>query len=167
MGSDVDGKEGRKWCNKTVDVNLRDEWLADLNSMRTLELRSICEGHVASVDPWSRNAHINAAVREDREHFFHRQWDELQDPLGRLLAGCFCRGDARVHVSAEREIELNPNLSCLSFPQRFFITAEKRYARKRKRIDGETLAWLENTVSAFMTLDKGLSALYVERTTGF
>lgn len=71
-----------------------------------------------------------------------------------------------MNVSAEREIELNPTLSCLRFPQRFFITAEKRYARKRKRIDDETLAWLEDTVSAFMTLDKGLSTFYEERCGG-
>jgi hypothetical protein len=159
LDTDAHGKQERMWRNITVDANLREEWLVDLNGMRALELRSICEGHVARVDPLSRNAHINAAIREPLQPYFHRHWDDLQEPIGRLVATCFCRNDARVSVRAERELSLRPGSPHIHVWQELFFSATKRYARARKAIDEETVLWLENTVAAFMTLDAGLSAL--------
>jgi len=144
----------------TVDANLRDEWLADLNSMRALELRSVCEGHVARVDPLSRNAHVTAAVREPLQPFFHRHWDDLQEPISRLVAASFCRDDARVSVTATRELSLRPGSPHVEVRQELFFEATKRHARRRKEIDEETVLWLEGTVAAFMALDEGLRALY-------
>lgn len=159
LGTDTGGKRERRWRDFTVDVNLRDQWLVDLNRMRTLELRSICEGHVARVDPLSRNAHITAAVREHQQPFFHRHWDDLQEPISRLVAACFCRDDARVSVTATRELSLRPGSPHVAVWQGLFFEATKRYARKSREIDGETVLWLESTVVAFMALDEGLSAL--------
>jgi hypothetical protein len=162
LDNDVSGKQERRWRNLTVDANLRDEWLTDLNSMRVLELRSICEGHVARVDPLSRNAHITAVVHDSLQPFFHRHWDELREPISGLLAVCFCRDDARVSAEATRELTLNPG-SHVHAREALFISAAKRHARKRKLIDEETILWLERTVAAFVAIDEGLHALYGSR----
>ncbi len=166
MGSDSSGKQERRWGNMTVDANLRDEWLADLNTMRVLELRSICEGHVARVDPLSRNAHITAVVHESLQPFFHGHWDELREPISGLLAACFCRDDARVSLTATREMALRPGSSHIDVRDALFIEATKRHARRRREIDEETVLWLERTVAAFMALDEGLLALYEQGTGG-
>ena len=163
--SDGSAKQERRWRKMTVDANLRDEWLVDLNRMRALELRSICEGHVARVDPLSRNAHITAVVHESLQPFFHRHWDDLREPVGGLLAACFCRDDARVRVEATRELTLNPG-SHVHARDALFVEATKRHARRRKEIDEETLLWLERTVAAFMALDAGLLALCERRGSG-
>jgi len=160
LSSDGNAKQERKWRNRTVDANLRDEWLADLNRMRALELRSICEGHVARVDPLERNAHITAVIRDELQPFFHRHWHELQEPISGLLAACFCRDDARISVEATRELALKPGSPHVHARQALFIEATKRHARRRREIDEETVLWLERTVAAFMALDAGLRALY-------
>ena len=36
----------RIWRNHYVDINLKDEWLEHLNSLKVFKLISICEGHV-------------------------------------------------------------------------------------------------------------------------
>jgi hypothetical protein len=159
LGSEVSGKQERRWRNMTVDANLRDEWLVDLNRMCILELRSICEGHVARVDPLSRNAHITTVVNESLQPFFHRHWDELRESISGLLGTCFCRDDARVRVEATRELTLNPG-SQVHAREALFIEATKRHARRRREIDDETVLWLERTVAVFLALDEGLLALY-------
>jgi hypothetical protein len=162
MPTDTNRKPERAWRRTTVDANLRDEWLEQLNSMRALELRSICEGHIASVDELCRNAGITARVRDDLEPFFHRHWHELEEPISRMLEAAFCRDDARIRVEATRELTLNPG-GRVRTRQALFIWAAKRHARKRREIDPETLVWLENAVAAFMALDAGFLALYERR----
>ena len=152
-------KQEREWRGHRVDINLRDEWLEKLNAMGVLELRSVCEGHTRDEDPLSRNAHITAVIRDCQQVFFHRNWEELRDVIAGLLGECFCRNDARVKLEAKRRMSLTPSSEYIDFHQTIFVSATKRHARERKRIDEETLAWLENAVGAFMQLDVGLLAL--------
>lgn len=104
LGNENSEKLQRSWGEHRVDFNLRDEWLEHLNRMQILELRSICEGHIERVDPFSRNALILAAVSDRYQVFFHQHWDELIQPVSDLITACFDRDDARVCYSASREI---------------------------------------------------------------
>jgi len=156
------GKLQRIWGKHSVDVNLRDEWLELLNQMRILELCAICEGHIARIDPISRNAEVIARIREHYQLFFHQHWDELLQPVSDLLWTCFDRKDARINFSATREISLWPEHKYSpATSDRIFLHATKRHARKKLEFDEETGIWFENTVTAFMLIDAALYAHYL------
>ncbi|MFA6930314.1 MAG: hypothetical protein WCT05_08305 [Lentisphaeria bacterium] len=161
LDNDNSVKLERSWGDYMVDFNLHDEWLEILNRMQILELCNICEGHLARVDPLSRNALIIARVSDRYQVFFHQHWDELSKPVSDLIKACFNRNDARVCYSALREISLRPGEQYYPIPfDRIFLKVEKRHARQKLEFDKETVLWFEHTIAAFWIFDTNLSVYY-------
>jgi len=155
------GKLSRTWGKFEVDYNLEDSWLMALNQLYVLDLRNICEGHLAKVDPDSRRANITVVVYEAYQELFLRHWNEIQEPVIAALQSCFNTENYYLRYIAERQLFLTPGkkLHIDRFTS-LFIQADKRHARKKAEFDQETRQWFESSVDAFQRFDYMMLGFY-------
>ena len=72
----------RPWRDWVVDINLDDRWLERLNNLETLDLVSICEGHLdAKPTSVKRNPRIILMPKKDFIRPFTEQWYDLKEAL--------------------------------------------------------------------------------------
>jgi hypothetical protein len=91
----------RRWRNFCVDKNLKDDWLERLNSLRSFDLISICEGHPDEPSyPHRRLPHINLRLKDGLAELLLPSWISEKFNFGSVLARSFTNG----HTSAQFEL---------------------------------------------------------------
>jgi len=72
----------RPWRDWAVDRNLDDQWLERLNNLETLDLVSICEGHIdARPTSARRSPRVALMLKKDYMRPLTEQWYDLKEDL--------------------------------------------------------------------------------------
>lgn len=132
----VNSETNDGWC---VDAHLTDFWLVSLNRLKTLALKSICEGH------------LGATGSSQQDHPFLRFRLRSQFiPILRANADDFSRF---IHASIQSSItnvrsgwwELEPDV--------FFIDLDSKEKRKSKEMESWVADWFNDALLRLQIVD--------------
>jgi len=147
----------RQWNDFCVDKNLKDDWLVRLNSLKCLQLISICEGHLVQKARSSRTfPHIKLRAQELLLSGIAGRWDHLRPVISNELHNRFQDGDTYL----ELELMFRFRWSRGRFPYRenFTVRIHSQRARTSREMDTLTDTWFEQTIHRIEELDNLLFA---------
>lgn len=141
----------RKWREYSVDKNLRDDWLERINSLKILEVLSICEGHYTfdQTHSW-----IKFCVKDDfYEKFVNYFQDEivLLDTLNNYISSEICYYCEIIKgISNDTK---SSNFGIIKEVKMSFVSNRPRMSADFTDID---FSWFENTVLTVEKIDGAL-----------
>ena len=142
----------REWGGRCVDRNLTDAWLERLNTLHSLSLMGICEGHAdASSGSSGRFPHINLRLKEELLPGIARRWEELRVAVLDEVSRLFQHGDT--HVNLELKFRLRLGLSRLVYQQDLTMRIRASQPRTSQEMTPDARDWFERTVSCIERLD--------------
>ena len=152
----------RPWLDWAVDRNLDDQWLERLNNLETLNLVSICEGHL-DVKPTSikRRPYIVLSPKNDFMMPLTVRWYELKEALAveieRIWPG--------ENTSVEFEIQhrLLKDEDGLADIEGIVIRITSVRKRDMMIISVWIQKWFRQTISKIETFDRFLKTLMTQR----
>lgn len=145
----------RQWRDRNVDKNLEDAWLEALNSMESLTLISICEGHLTARPRTGRRyPHINLRLKQERLSHVVTNWNSVQA----AIEACFSKHtDELQDVSADTELKRRSRVARNGEIVReddFVVHLRSRVPRTTEDVEESMISWFERMVQFAQTLDR-------------
>ncbi len=143
----------RVWKGFHVDRNLQDDWLESLNSLKTLRLISICEGHAYNHNRalFRSRPHINLRLKAAYLPLLPNEFDaisyDLQDKLIQLF------GSHNTSATCEYRISLNSSSARQIIRRDLVVRIVAPIIRTSDEIDQEITGWFEKIIPAIQQLD--------------
>jgi hypothetical protein len=135
-----------------VDKNLKDDWLVRLNSLKCLQLISMCEGHSDQKTGSTKTfPHIKLRLQEQFLSSIASHWDQLRPVLSHELHRLFHPTDEYL----ELELKFRFRWGRARFPYRENLTVRihNRQSRTSEEMDARAYEWFEQTVNRIEKLD--------------
>ena len=149
----------REWNGFCVDKNLQDDWLARLNNLRTLDLISVCEGHLIRHSEPSRTApHIKFRLKEHLLPGVAKCWDQHKMVIVSEVSGLFQTGDTYVNV--ELKFKLRSGTGRLIYQEDLIVRVHSQQVRSSEEIDAGTCSLFQQSVSRIEELDRLIAQLW-------
>jgi hypothetical protein len=147
----------RVWRDFCIDKNLQDGWLEHLNSLKTLNLVGICEGHPdrAPGAP-GRFPQINLRLKELLLPGIAGHWDDLRSAMLNETAKLFQSGDADVRI--ELKFWLRAGRGKLIYQEDLTVRVRSYRTRDTAEMDAETCGWFERAVDRIDKIDRAVLA---------
>jgi len=143
----------RVWRDLCVDRNLQDDWLDHLNSLKTLNLVGICEGH-PSRPPGTpgRFPHINLRMKESFLPGIAGHWENLRSAMLNEASRLFQLGDTDVRI--ELKFWLRAGRGKLIYQEDLTVRVRSYWTRDTVEMDAETCRWFERAVDRIDKIDR-------------
>jgi hypothetical protein len=143
----------RVWRDLCVDRNLQDDWLEQLNSLQTLNLVGICEGH-PDRPPGApgRFPQINLRLKESVLPGIAGHWADLRSAMLSEASRLFPTGDSDVRI--ELKFWLRAGRGKLVYQEDLTVRVRSYRIRDTAEMDAETCAWFERAVDRIDKIDK-------------
>ena len=149
----------RPWRNLAVDRNLDDRWLEHLNNLKTLDLISICEGHldVKSTSVRRRPSAIFSLKKAYVKPFTIR-WYDLKGALAAEIESIWKSEDTTVEIDIQQQIVRYDDEDVGDREEIIF-----RFFSRRKRDADDFHEWIEkwflDAISRIERFDRFLERL--------
>lgn len=143
----------RVWRDLCVDRNLRDDWLEHLNSLETLNLVGICEGHPGR-PPGApgRYPQINLRLKESILPGIAGHWEDLRSAMLNEASKLFLLGDTDVRI--ELKFWLRAGRGRLIYQEDLTMRLRGYKTRETVEMDAETCGWFERAVDRIAKVDQ-------------
>lgn len=138
----------RLWNDRCVDKELKDEWLTALNAFKTIDLISICQGHVIERTNRIGNPHINIRIKS----YFTADFKKNIDNPSLAMRVARLPDDTSWKYSYTYTEQINngrPNMTS-KIVFRFIRHGERNTAG----MDKESTQWFERMISSISVLDE-------------
>ncbi|MBU2444063.1 MAG: hypothetical protein KJ666_00625 [Bacteroidetes bacterium] len=148
----------RLWKRYRVDKNLKDEWLEKLNSFRTLELISICEGHAdAKPNSLRQYSHVHFDLSKKLFSYFDSTNKNWKNIIKNKIDTIFDIPNNSLNFSHNFSIRKFDHTSAKDS----VILFKLRHSKKRESLDLDlkTTEWFENVIIHCQSFDNYLSKL--------
>jgi hypothetical protein len=147
----------RAWRDLCVDRNLQDDWLEQLNSLRTLNLVGICEGH-PDRPPGApgRFPQINLRLKESVLPGIAGHWEDLRSAMLNEASKLFLLGDTDVRI--ELKFWLRAGRGKLIYQEDLTMRLRSYEARDTAEMDAETSEWFKRAVRRIAKIDETVLA---------
>ena len=142
------------WRDFCVDRNLEDEWLEQLNSLKTLNLVGICEGHPRPPGTPGRFSQINLRLRESFLPGIAAHWEDLRSAMLNEASKLFQLGDTDVRI--ELKFWLRAGRGKLIYQEDLTVRVRSYRTRDAVEMDAETCAWFERAVERIYKIDQAV-----------
>lgn len=142
----------RVWRDLCVDKNLQDGWLERLNSLQTLNLAGICEGHPdRSPGAPGRFPQINLRLKEAFLPGIAGHWEDLRSAMLNEASKLFQLGDTDVRI--ELKFWLRAGRGKLIYQEDLMVRVRSYQTRDAAEMDIETSGWFERAVERIHEID--------------
>lgn len=142
----------RMWRDFCVDRNLEDEWLEQLNSLKTLNLVGICEGHPRPPGTPGRFPQMNLRLKESFLPGIAAHWAELRSAMLNEASRLFQLGDTDVRI--ELKFWLRAGRGRLIYQEDLTVRLRSYRAREAVDMDAEAHGWFERAVDRIEKIDQ-------------
>ncbi len=142
----------RLWRNQFVDKNLKDEWLEQLNNLKTLNLISICEGHPGS--PRNDRPRMNLRIKDELLGYIADEWQKLKPVFKEAIDRCFPYEDTNPSVELRRRIQ--PREKDALPDDDIIIYINSQILRDTDEPVELTNNWFERTIAAVAIFDESI-----------
>jgi hypothetical protein len=142
----------RVWRDFCVDRDLEDEWLEQLNSLKTLNLVGICEGHSRLPGTPGRFPQINLRLKESFLPGIAAHWAELRSAMLNEASKLFQLGDTDVRI--ELKFWFRAGRGKLVYQEDLTVRMRSYSPRDTAEMDAETYGWFERAVDRVERLDQ-------------
>ncbi len=143
----------RLWRDYCVDKNLDNVWLERLNSLKSFNLVSICEGHYKQYkNPSGKYPHINLRLKEQYLPGFAKEWEDLRPAVLNEVHKLFQKGDT--YFNLELKHKLRAGIGRLVYQEELTMKMRCYHARVSEDLDLESSVWFENSVERIECLDE-------------
>jgi len=152
----------RPWRDWAVDRNLDDQWLERLNNLETLNLVSICEGHI-DARPTSARRSPRIALMLKKAHMrpLTEQWYELKESLAREIERVWSNKETIIEFEIQHRLVKDEE--ALADIEGIIM----RIASVRKRdmmiISVWIQKWFRKNISKIETFDQFMKILMTQR----
>jgi len=146
-----EARSGRKfWREHEVDINLDEEWLEKLNSLKCFSLCSICEGHYHSEKPGYliNFPHVRVKFNPRKGFNISELFKRKGQKLKRILKECF----NEKYIIGEFYYGFEVSIS--SYSDDFFLSCRSQFPRTSEKPDKKLNEFYEKSVSGIIKLDK-------------
>jgi hypothetical protein len=156
-------REGeRLWNDHNVDKNLADAWLDALNSLRTYNLISICEGHIdGGRGPNSTRPHLNLRIKENFLPIFVKEFDSISNELHTKMVELF--GEDDTNADLEFKVKLTSSRVRQEIRRDLAFHAEARFSRQSIEMEQDVVVWFNKTIKKIRMFDDVTQSLLAER----
>ncbi len=145
-------EEERAWNNHNVDMNLNDAWLEALNSLRTYNLISICEGHVSGGRGIGHSRpHINLRIKEQYIPLLVRKIDDVSNDMQLRLVELFGYDDTIAEM--KYTIKFTSSRRRQNIERDLVVSINFNISRQTQEIDTETRKWFEKIINNIRKYD--------------
>jgi len=146
----------KSWNKRCVDKNLKEEWLQRLNSLNTLDLISVCEGHPEREG--CTKPHLKFKLRAELTPVAMQRFAEHSINLE-----MFSRFN---HKDTESKCELKRTFRTarkgFNYREDIMVRITCRCPRTSEKIDEKTINWFERNVVRVEELDGFIVGLFKE-----
>jgi hypothetical protein len=143
------------WRDFCVDKNLQDGWLERLNSLKTLNLAGICEGHPGRAPGApGRFPQINLRLKESFLPGIAGHWEDLRAAMLNEASKLFQLGDTDVRI--ELKFWLRAGRGKLIYQEDLIVRARSYRTRDTAEMDTETNGWFERAVERIDKIDQAI-----------
>ena len=98
----------RPWLDWAVDRNLDDQWLERLNNLETLNLVSICEGHIdARPTSARRSPRIALMLKKAYMRPLTEQWYDLKEDLATSIENIWPDEETIIEFEIQHRLIIN------------------------------------------------------------
>lgn len=98
----------RPWLDWAVDRNLDDQWLERLNNLETLNLVSICEGHIdARPTSARRSPRIALMLKKAYMRLLTEQWYDLKEDLAASIGKIWPDEETIIEFEIQHRLVIN------------------------------------------------------------
>ena len=147
----------RPWRDFCVDKNLQDDWLERLNSLTTLNLVGICEGHPDRAPGSSgRLPHIHLRLKESVLPGLADHWRDLRSAMLNEASRLFLLGDTDVRI--ELKFWLRAGRGKLIYQEDLTMRLRPYQPRNSVEMDVETHGWFERAIDRIAQIDQTVLA---------
>lgn len=143
--------ERKRWREFRVDVHLKESWLEELNSLRSSELISICEGH-----PTKLSAHIRIRPKEEYLGILIDHLDDHIESLHAKINELFSDHCHANIMNTNRWSTNNPIYKSLS------ISVANKINGHGCEFNSDTEEWFEKTIPCIKEFDLFLYSIIRE-----
>jgi hypothetical protein len=143
----------RVWRDLCVDRSLQDDWLEHLNSLKTLNLVGICEGH-PDRPPGApgRFPQINLRIKESFLPGIAGHWEDLRSAMLHEASRLFQSGDTDVRI--ELKFWLRAGRGKLIYQEDLTVRVRSYRTRDTAEMDAEIYKWFERAVDRIDKIDR-------------
>ena len=145
----------RVWRDRFVDKNLKDEWLEQLNNLKTLNLISICEGHPGH--PRHYRPRMNLRIKNDLLEHMADEWQKLKPTLSMALDRCFPWEDTSPSIELLRKIQRHDKDS--SPDDDIILYVNSKILRDTDWPTELTNNWFERAIADVAVFDESLKSI--------
>lgn len=147
-------KDGRKqWGEYSVDINLKESWLEELNSLQLIRLLSICEGH-----PHYLPAHVIIGLKKEHEQLTIDCLDSIIKDIHEKIIELFS-GYCYANIASNTKW-----LSTDKIEKRLYIEIDQKINCRGWDFNSDTEEWFERTIPCIKEFDLFLYSI-IERIT--
>ena len=149
----------RVWRDQCVDKNLKDEWLEQLNSLKALNLISICEGHPNH--PRHYYPRMNLRIKNNLIVHVANEWQKLKPAFSVALDKCFPDEDTNPSIELVRRIQRKDKDSQIPDDD-IIVYIHSRNLRNNDWQRELANNWFGRTIKAVEAFDESVKAIVVE-----
>jgi hypothetical protein len=152
-------KYEREWNGFCVDRNVEDNWLLRLNSLKSFNLISICEGHCnRRAEPTKRIPHIKLRLKDYLIPGVAAHWDQHKMAILGEVNGLFQNGDT--YVNMELKFKLRLGTGRLTYQEDLVVRIHSRRPRTSDDMDAATRCWFQENTSYIEELDGYITRIW-------
>jgi hypothetical protein len=152
-------KYEREWNGFCVDRNVEDNWLLRLNSLKSFNLISICEGHCnRREEPSKRIPHIKLRLKDYLIPGVAAHWDQHKMAILGEVNGLFQNGDT--YVNMELKFKLRLGTGRLTYQEDLVVRIHSRRPRTSDDMDAATRCWFQENTSYIEELDGYITRIW-------
>lgn len=145
----------RLWREHCVDRNLKNEWLEQLNNLNTLNLISVCEGHLGH--PRRYCPRINLRIKADLIEVMAEEWQKVKPVIRGALERCFPYKDMNPSIELHRQIQIE-NKDALPDDD-IIIYINSRILPNTDWPKELTDDWFERSISSISIFDESIRSI--------
>lgn len=146
----------RLWNDRCIDKNLKDDWLTELNKLKSFNFVSICEGICERRGKLIyERPHVNLKIRPEYFYVVSKGFDERIINI-ETLQNIFSLINTEIDFELKRSFR---RVRDFSYREDIVLRIAFKKQRISKRIDEETIDWFAKIIPQIESFDKFISAL--------
>lgn len=146
----------RLWNDRCIDKNLKDDWLTELNKLKSFNLVSICEGiSERRGELIYERPHVNLKIRPEYFYVVSKGFDERIINI-ETLQNIFSLINTELDFELKRSFKRGRDFN---YREDIVLRIAFKKQRISERIDEETINWFEKIIPQIGSFDKFISVL--------
>lgn len=146
----------RLWNDRCIDKNLKDDWLTELNKLKSFNLVSICEGiSERRGELIYERPHVNLKIRPEYFYVVSKGFNERIINI-ETLQNIFSLINTELDFELKRSFKRGRDFN---YREDIVLRIAFKKQRISERIDEETINWFEKIIPQIGSFDNFISVL--------